>query len=167
MVVRTPKSCFDEKQRQEKIFNRHWDSYFNRYYFIFEAGLDLDLMGVDRVFVNRKTGIPTTIEYKNDIMAGKTGRVFVESKANVEFNTDGWIFTCKAMKLLIAVPTVGQVYICDTARMRAEFPKWLEKFGTRKAFNGRYESEGVCLPLSVLVTVADAFITIGKPDGFT
>ena len=138
-----------------------------KHYFIFEAPLDLDLLGIDRVLVNRKTGVATTVEFKNDSRAADTGRAYIEIRGNVEFNTDGWIHSCKAQKILIAVPPTGQIFICDTAKMRAKLPAWLKEYGTRQAFNLRYKSEGVCVPLSVLATLADAVVVVKPQDQHT
>jgi hypothetical protein len=157
-----PKSLFDQLQALERQHNKRWDAYFAKHYFIFEAPLELDLLGVDRIFVSKIDAVATTVEYKNDSRAAQTGRAYIEDLANTELITLGWVHTCKAERVLICIPPIGRIYVCRAQRLRDEFSGLKEKFGTRKAFNGRYFSTGCCIPLEVLTTLADAVIELNS-----
>jgi hypothetical protein len=149
---------FSEKLAQEKVQSAKLDQHFGEAYHILPAPLELDKKGVDRIFVEKGTLEPMTIEYKHDFRASETGNAFIEtcSVHKEECEKLGWAFTCGAEFLMYHVVGDTTIYILDTATSQQNVDGWSKLHREAKSFNPTYHSIGILVPLSEIKGMASA-----------
>lgn len=135
------------------------DQYFSRWYDIKLATRDEQRRGIDRVFVNRQNGQETTVEYKTDITAGRTGNAFVETVSVDTIGKPGWAYTCQARILIYHIPDPETIYVLPMARIRQNVDAWRSKYPERRIPNlsaqgNPYNTVGVLVPLDEFERIA-------------
>lgn len=133
------------------------DSYFQQWFDIATVTLDLQKLGVDRIFTKKVTGERFSVEYKSDRMAGKTGNAFIETvsvRKDRKIEKLGWAHTSIAQRILYYVPETQLVYILDTVQVRDLLVEWQKKYRSMTADNGDYEGEGVLVPMDEINKIA-------------
>jgi len=107
-------------------------------------------MGIDRVVLAPKQ---TTIEYKCDTRAKKTGNIFVETISNNVSGRKGWAKTCQADWLFYFI-TPGELLCFEGASFKRMVPTWERRYGTKKARNHTFDSVGLVVPIDAAKTIA-------------
>lgn len=102
--------------------------------------------GIDRIW-HLKDGRLTTVEYKADDKAGRTGNAFVETISVDTTNKPGWAVASTAMLLAYLVTEPETIYLIAMDRLRAELPRWQRQYRTTYAQNDGYRTHGVLVPL--------------------
>jgi len=143
---------FSTKLMESKETSKLLDSFFSRYFFIMPTPLELDKLGVDRIFVDRQTMQSYTVEYKQDSRCNETGNAFIEI---CSVNRDGvcekkgWAHTCTADKLLYHDVVGCKVYIFNMQTIRDSLCEW-DDYRRAHAYNNGYYGVGILVPIDVL-----------------
>ena len=129
----------------------------------FEQALDIALImpatrmqqgaGIDRIW-HLKDGRITTVEYKADEKAGRTGNAFVETISVDTTQKPGWAVASTAMLLAYLVTEPETIYLIAMGRLRAELPRWQRQYRTTYAQNDGYRTHGVLVPLAEFERIA-------------
>ena len=136
------------------------DAYFARHLRVQRVGMRGQKSGVDRVFSFH--GRRWSVEYKTDMRADKTRRVFIETVSSDRTNKPGWFFTSEAEYLIYFVRKAQCVYVVRMNRLRdIAFKRgWLDRYPKRTVPNRGYNTLGVTVPLRELELIADGVICI-------
>ncbi len=134
-----------------------------------EVPREMERLGVDRVWVHRKTGRRHTAEYKHDTLAHKTNRAFVETWS-VERKKRGWAYTSCAQILVYYVVGGEYAFVCRMEDIERRLPFWEAHYPTKHAttFDRRtgesYRTVGVCVPLPVFRGAASRVVEVYSGD---
>ncbi len=109
--------------------------------------------GIDRVWY-LKDGRITTVEYKADDKAGRTGNAFVETISVDTANKPGWAVASAAILLAYLVTEPETIYLIAMDKLRAELPRWQRQYRTTYAQNDGYRTHGVLVPLAEFERIA-------------
>lgn len=111
-------------------------------------GIDLYLQTMERL---------VSIEVKTDFSARATGNAYVETvsvqRENGIVDKRGWLWTCKADRLVYCVPGVS-VSVFDPDGLRDIFRENWWKFRQREAQNKDYYGAGLLVPLPMFYKMA-------------
>lgn len=134
------------------------DGYFSSKYKILPVSMDMQRLGIDRIFEDRTTGMRWAVEYKTDDAAETTNNVFVETVSVDTQNKLGWALTSCAQILVYYIPPRHMAYTFSLAELRARLALWKRAYGTKSAKNQGYATHGIPVPIRDIGPV-----TIGKP----
>lgn len=123
------------------------DEYSGKWFEIVEATRDQQRQGIDRIYTAKATRIVTTVEYKADTTASRTGNAFVETVSVDTANKPGWAYSSRADWLLYYLPVDGLIYFFEFAKFRQHLPRWARDFPTRAIPNKGYKTHGLLVPL--------------------
>lgn len=133
------------------------DAFFARFYEIEPASMELQRIGIDRLFTARSNGIRKSVEYKSDVTAGRTGNAFIETVSVDTAGKKGWALTCCAQYLVYYIPPTGVAYVFPVTLIKEQLPRWLaepERYPVREIPNVRngqaYKTHGLLVRLSEL-----------------
>ena len=151
---------FNERKQVGAYGERYLDDFFSRWYAITPASPMQQRQGIDRIFT-RRGGESTTVEYKTDMAAARTGNAFMELiSVDCRFVV-GWAYSSCADLLLYYVP--GQtIYAIEFSQLRLQLPFWTRKYELRSVSNEGYRARGILVPLGDLGEVAKQAITLQK-----
>ena len=112
--------------------------------------------GIDCHLWDRSTGDCSSLEIKTDRLAGKTGRVFLETRSA---DTEGAVMRCSADAFAVFIPDTRQLYIFATIDLQEALPGWIARHGLRtvRTTQGTHESfnaEGCAVPISEIARLA-------------
>jgi hypothetical protein len=134
-----------------------------------EVPREMERLGIDRVWIHRKTGRRHTVEYKHDTLAHKTGNAFVETES-VEGKKKGWSYTSCAQVLVYYVVGGEYAFICRMDEVERRLKGW-ELFYPAKAATTvdkrtgeSYRTLGVCVPLPVFRSAASKVVPVYSGD---
>lgn len=130
------------------------DAFFERAYEITPATAGEQRQGIDRHFINRRTGARFTVEYKSDSAARHTHNAFVETVSVDTHGKSGWAYTSQADWLAYYIPGDELVYLIRFEQLRQRLPGWAARFPTRYALNDGYKTYGLLVPLEEFERVA-------------
>src|SRR5574341_40246 len=102
-------------------------------------------VGIDRVFL--RDGKMTLVEYKTDLVAHRTGKVFIET---ISVDTDGkpgWAYSSQADLLVYFIPHQRVIYVMPLEHLRQQLPRWCDAYPTRPAQNEEYATHGILVPM--------------------
>lgn len=131
------------------------DAFFERAYVITPATDAEQRQGIDRHFVNRRTGAKLTVEYKSDNAAQKTHNAFVETVSVDARSKSGWAYTSKADWLAYYIPGDELVYLIRFERLRTRLATWASRYPVRHALNDGYKTYGLIVPLEEFEFIAE------------
>lgn len=113
--------------------------------------------------VTLPSGFRLKVEYKCDERALETRNAFIETISNSVTGRPGWAMTTEAdWVLYFVVPK--RVLGLRPARIRGELELW-KQYRKAKADNGTYQTIGLLVPLSVVLTAADFVSELDRGDG--
>ncbi len=121
---------------------------------ILKASREEQRKGIDRLFVSKLTGVIDTVEYKADMLAGKTGNAFVETVSVSTTKKPGWAVASQAKYLVYLVTEPETIYFVAMAALRARLPVWKRLYREAAAQNDGYETRGLLVPLDELERIA-------------
>lgn len=142
---------------------RFLDSYFARRYWILAVPLDMQRKGIDRVYISKTSLVVQLVEYKTDWTAGQTNNLFVETTSVDTEGTPGWAYTCQADLLFYYIPPQHRLYVIRPEGLRAQLDNWRGHYPTKSAFNGRYTTSGLIVPLRDLIAISRIVPIKGQP----
>lgn len=145
----TPVYKFDEQYSAGKKGEAFLDKFFaERGHNIQKATRVQQRTGIDRIF--RKDSKAVRVEYKTDLIAHRTGKVFIETVSVDTNGKMGWAYRSRADLLAYYIPELPLILVIPLARLREQLPHWLEQFPTRAARNKGYATHGILIPTEVL-----------------
>ena len=148
---------FDESLAFGQYMEQLLDDFFMRWFQIEEVTMDLQRLGIDRIFVKHATGERFSVEYKADQRASETGNVFIETVSVMKGETVeklGWALTSTAQRLVYFIPGPNRVYILDMNDIRDMLPKWGERCKMVNVQNEGYVGKGLLVPITEIETHA-------------
>lgn len=126
------------------------DTVFSKNFKITEIK-ELQALGIDRIFENKKTRFRTSVEYKTCKRAQETGNLFVETVSNTTSEKLGWGYTCTAQVLIWFIPGLRTICMLDTLKLRNCLPNWIKLYETKTCRNPNYNGLGVLIPVPALI----------------
>lgn len=136
------------------------DDFSARWYTIRQASLIEQRQGIDRHFTDKKTGIATTVEYKADTTASRTGNAFVETVSVDATGKLGWAYTSQADWLFYYLPQDGLLYFWHFAEFRKHLPRWVRECKSRAIPNQGYKTVGMLVPLGEFEAYASKVVNL-------
>ena len=116
--------------------------------------------GIDAIYESKQTGDTFTVEVKTDEMAGTTGNVFIEV-ISVDYPTkSGWVWTCKADKLLYWLPRQKQILIFELSQLQLHIREWTTRYGIKAVQNDGYQTYGCPVPIGVASDAASHVLVV-------
>ena len=150
---------FQQQFRQGTAGEEYLDGFFSPQFDIRPATRDQQRQGIDRIFVNRRTGKKLTVEYKTDATAAKTGNAFVETLSVDRTRKAGWALTSQADYLDDLVPGDGSaIYIIPMARLRSKLFDWSLSCEERHIRNEGYNTVGLLVTLAEFEKIAEEVV---------
>jgi hypothetical protein len=141
---------FNDQMRQGDQAEVFLDSFFAaKGYSIAHASRDQQRQGIDRLLTNPQ-GKESTVEYKADSAAARTGNAFIETVSVDASGKMGWALTARADILVYYVPPNGTIYVIPFKTIQWELPRWIRDYPPRHAQNNGYATHGIIIPLSEL-----------------
>lgn len=138
---------FSEQLKVGQTHELFLDKYSGKWFEIAEATREQQRQGIDRIYTAKATGIVSTVEYKADTTASRTGNAFVETVSVDTANKPGWAYSSQADWLLYYLPVDGLIYFWEFAKFRQHLPRWTLQFPTRAIPNKGYKTIGLLVPL--------------------
>ena len=122
------------------------DVYFSKWYRIERVNMELQRLGVDRLF-NRPDGTRISVEYKADDTAARTGNAFIETVSVDNQNKPGWALSSIAQVLIYYIPPLQDIYIIRMLDLKMDIEKLVSNHEVKQIPNGGYMTEGI--PVSI------------------
>lgn len=131
----------------ETILDKHFSKWFN----IEEVSREEQRLGIDRIFTKKDIPVKFSVEYKTDLMAGKTNNVFIETMSVEEKNKLGWAYTSLAQYIMYFVPTTSIYFVISVVEMKHCLAGWKTNYVEKRLRNvmGKtvYHSSGLIIPI--------------------
>lgn len=134
-------------------YEQELDSHFEQWFIVKPVSMEMQKLGIDRIFTRPGTGERYTVEYKTDLQAHETGNVFIETASVAvedKVKVKGWGYTSTAQLLIYYVPGRQTYWILDMLKVKDDLPKWVKAHKTVKSQNNGYHGEGVLVPFGRL-----------------
>ncbi len=136
---------FKEQLKIGEVGERTLDAHFSKFYKIQAVPMELQLLGVDRIFFNPK-GSRFTVEYKTDLIATTTRNFFLETQVN---GKSGWLWSSVAQLVIYYVPPMA--YILSLVSLRQDVQMEVIKGTPSKPVeNDGYTAEGLLVPIDLI-----------------
>jgi len=156
---------FDEQNLQGTKGEAFLDGFFaERGHYIQKATRGQQRLGIDRVFL--KDGAVVRVEYKTDLLAHKTGRVFIETVSMDSSGKQGWVYTSQADLIVYFIPGLKRIVAVPPDKLRGEIARWEHAYPTRAAANEDYSTHGILVPIEELERQASQVFQL-PPDAFS
>ena len=152
---------FNQQLKEGEQQEQKLDAFFARWYNIQPVAMDMQRLGIDRLFTRRDNGHVFKIEYKSDWTASKTGNAFVETVSVDTPHTPGWVYSSQADYLIYYLPKAMRAYIIAFENLRVRLPQWT-KFPTRSIPNQGYNTVGLLVPLAEIERVAKQVVYLDE-----
>lgn len=131
-------------------------------------------LGIDRVWVHRKSGRRWTVEYKHDTIAHRTRNAFVET-VSVEGDNGGekklgWAYTSCAQVLVYYVVGGEYALVLRMSDIENRLPCWEAQYNTRttttldKRTGESYRTSGLLVPILVFRGAASKVVPVYSGD---
>lgn len=151
---------FQTQLSKGESIEKELDRFFSDGFLIAKATQEQQRQGIDRLFLDRRTGQLLRVEYKADWKASRTGNAFVETISVDTTGKKGWALTTTADKVFYLLVDLRTLYVLDPQKVRERLPNWMRRFPTKQAANRTYSTHGVVVPLDEFEKIADAVIAI-------
>jgi len=152
---------FETQLTVGESYEKLLDRYFSQFFRVSIVPLTVQKLGVDRIFIFK--GSPKrrfTVEYKADIRAAETKRIFVEIESNSNTGKPGWAYSSVAQMLVYYIPPLKRAAIVNMLTLREAVPNWLKQYDKKICRNRTYHSTGVVVPLHELKAIASRVVTV-------
>lgn len=140
--------------------NRALDAVFSQWYEIHRMPLEVDKLGIDRIWREREWKVYYTVEYKADDRTAETGNAFVETVSVDTKNKPGWGYTCAAQILVYYIPQWNKAYLLSPMTIKEHIQEWREKYREVSAQNNGYKTLGIAVPFDVFKKYCYAVVDI-------
>lgn len=138
---------FNDKLKEGERYEGILDRFFARWYIIEKVHRELQRAGIDRIFTGKKDNMRFSVEYKTDIKAGETENIFIETVSVDKTNKLGWVFSSIAQRLIVFIPSTGEVFLADMNHLRdMKLKDWIQKYPKKSIPNDGYKTIGIPVP---------------------
>jgi hypothetical protein len=151
---------FDAQKARGDSGELFLDKWFATDYDVKPATRHEQRRGVDRTFIQRRTGQRFRVEYKTDYKAAETGNAFVETVSVDTAGKAGWAYSSEADYLIYYIPTDDLIYVLALEVLRHELPRWVREYPLRAAQNEGYATHGLLVPLDEFEKSAEVVISV-------
>jgi hypothetical protein len=151
---------FDAQKAKGDSGESFLDCWFAIDYEVCPATRQEQRRGIDRIFIQRRTGQRFRVEYKTDYKAAETGNAFVETVSVDTAGRAGWAYSSQSDYLIYYIPADGLIYVLALEVLRCELPRWLREYPHRAAQNEGYATHGVLVPLDEFEKHAEVVINV-------
>ncbi len=142
---------FEQQRQQGNAGEGFLDAFFaTKGYAIRPASDEEQRRGIDRAFTSPKTGKVSTVEYKTDSTAARTGNAFIETVSVDAAGKMGWALTSQADILVYFIPPLSRIIVVPFMALHWELPRWIREYPPRQAQNRGYATHGIVIPLREL-----------------
>lgn len=153
---------FEERLGVGEKYEKDLDAFFEPFFEVQPVQMNMQKLGVDRIFTHRKNGQRYSIEYKTDIRCKDTGNLYIETISVDKDNKLGWAYTSTAQRIIFHIPGDKVIFV-DTLNLRDIMPKWVDKYPQAEAKNELYSGFGILVPVMVVAKIAKG--TMGMKHG--
>ena len=137
---------FDEQNLRGRKGEAFLDAFFReRGHYIQRATRGQQRLGIDRVFL-KDNGL-VRVEYKTDLLAHQTGKVFIETVSSDADDKQGWVYTSQADVIVYFIPGLRVIYVVPPGKLRDHIDGWQAAYPTRAAPNEEYSTHGILVPI--------------------
>jgi len=148
---------FNDKVKDGIRGAKELDLFYSKWFKIESVDLQIDKLGIDRIFVERVNNFRWTVEYKTDLLASSTKNAFIETISVDTTNTPGWAYTACAQLLLYYLPSDKKVIRLTMYAIKHLVDEWKGLYPTKPSPNeGKekkgYRTFGVCVPLDIFMS---------------
>lgn len=145
---------YHESLERGLAWERRLDAHFGATYAVADVEMGLQVLGIDRVFVDPSNGWRMTVEYKADERAKETGNAFFETSPNKEGRVGGWVYTTCAQRVVYYFPHLGRAMIFDPVVARKNMRHLRSCYGAVELVDSRRgktrTAVGVPVPIKYL-----------------
>lgn len=135
---------FDDQLKVGERGEERLDRCFSRFYQISPVPMELQRLGVDRIFNNK--GIRFTVEYKTDLKACSTRNFFLETEVD---SKPGWLFSSVAQVVIYYIPP--DAYVLNLLALRQDIHNGFLKGEESKPIpNVGYQARGILVPITLV-----------------
>lgn len=155
--------AFQDQLNHGQRYELALDRYFGQFYDIEPASMNLQRMGVDRIFKTPGTTVQEFWEYKADMSAHRTGNSFIETVSvdkGGSVVSHGWAIKTIAHRLVYYITEARLAYVLDPVQVRAKLPVWEARYKSMHCQNKGYRSHGILVPLHNFRGIAQQIIQI-------
>jgi len=152
--------AFDTQLTKGQQAEQQLDLHFSKQFDIHPVSMEQQHHGLDRCFIDRRTGRAWLAEYKADWTASKTGNAFIETVSVDKDNKPGWAYTSMADYLMYFLPNDLLVYIFTLKKIQTKLNQWIKLYPKREIQNKGYKTVGVLVPLHEFERHANQVITM-------
>lgn len=145
---------FKDQLRAGKRGEAILDHYFSCWFRVETIPVEIEQrIHADRLFIDGE-GQQFTVEYKTDFMGHKTGNLVVEVMSNDVTHAPGWIYACKADRLVWWMAGSGELFVFRMADLVKELPRWLAACRKVQIPNDGYHTVGLLVPIPEIARLA-------------
>lgn len=138
-------------------YEQQLDRYFSTFYRIKVAAIPYQRLGIDRFFFKAPSWY--SVEYKTDLVAAKTGNIFLEYEHEEPDGqlTPGWARQLFAQVLIEYIPETGKIMSCSALTLKKSLAQYLNScpmssWVLNKRADGKvYRTRGLLVPLDKFV----------------
>ena len=138
--------AFDVDLPVGKAGEKEIDAHFSKMFIIETVPLELDKLGIDRIWTDRLNGRKFSVEYKTCRKIHETGNFFVETISVDNKEKSGWAYTCLAQLIVYYSPSTGEMWLSDVVDIKRCLRDWVVSYPTSHAQNVGYRTYGVLVP---------------------
>ena len=144
MTVYTFEGQVKKGEKGENIL----DIFYIKRYRILQVSMELQKLGIDRIWIDEKIGFRHFVEYKTDFTAANTNKIFIETISVDKENKLGWAITSCARFLVIYVPTKIS-YVAHMEAIHFYLRDWQNLYEKKVIENKSYFTIGICVPINI------------------
>ena len=138
---------FDGQLEKGKEHEAILDAFFSSQYEISEVPSSLQQLGMDRIFVSKKSGVKASVEYKTDFIAQNTGNVFIETESVDNLGGPGWAFSSMSQILIYFIPEANIIFMADMLKLKLDIDFLCVNYGIKSVKNETYTMLGTPVPI--------------------
>ena len=145
---------FNKSLKTGQRYERVLDKVFSDRYSITPVSMDLQRLGIDRIFTSIKSRKRFSVEYKGDEKTQTTGNAFIETVSVDTDNKPGWAITSCAQILIYYVIGPNDIYISYMTEIKRLVSDWANKYEEKPAYNEGYKTLGLCVPIEEIEPIS-------------
>ncbi|RMD50744.1 hypothetical protein D6827_03430 [Candidatus Parcubacteria bacterium] len=119
---------FEDSLIEEKQLSEILDTEFSKTYLVRPAPLQIDKLGIDRLFIHKRNKMFYYVEYKHDKQAHSTDNFFFEYETVTgDTARPSGIIKMAAQILVYHLPEAKSFYVIDVSKLKSAFTSWREQ----------------------------------------
>lgn len=134
------------------------DTYFAPHFDISAVDMELQRLGIDRIFLSKKNSNLYLVEYKFDTLAHKTGNIYVETISVMKDSEPiklGWAYTSQADFIAYHIEP-NRFFVFQPKILEMYLEGWKANYRHVSVRNKGYSGMGVLVPIEEFSNIATA-----------